>query len=403
MKKFIATILIISSQVILHAQCPPGNLLLFSSQAQIDEFKVNYPNCTDFDGDIVISGAGIINLYGLSELNSIDGNLQFLYVSGLTNMFGLEGLTTIGGSLLIIENYTLSNLMGLTSLSSVGAEVAIYNNVNLTRVNGLDSLSSVGLGFTISSNAVLNEVPGLNKLAVVGGNFIIENNPSLTDITGLYSLSEVMGNLSLDDLETLESVTGLEGLTSVGGDLSLEFNTILNDLSALDGLTSIGGDLNIRSNYALTTLAGLDNIDAGSINNLLMYSNTSLSTCEVLSICQYLASPNGTITISNNATGCDTQGEIEDACVGVDIYEPSTMDEVLIYPNPATSAIMIQTTGMPSDNSTITVLNTGGQLLIEQALTEAVTSIDISSFPPGVYFVKIRGRNSISVQKMIKQ
>ncbi len=338
MKNLTATILIIFSQVILYAQCPPGDLLLFSSQTQINEFKVNYPNCTDFDGSIIITGSGIINLYGLSELNSIGGDLQLIYVSGLTNMFGLEGLTAIGGSLLIIENYTLSNLMGLTSLSSVGDEVAIHNNVSLTRVNALDSLSSVGLN-----------------------------------------------------------------LTSVGGDLSLEFNTVLNDLSALEGLTSIGGDLNIRSNYALTTLAGLDNIDAGSINNLLMYSNTSLSTCEVLSICQYLASPNGTITITNNATGCDNQGEIEDACVGVDIYEPSTMDEVLIYPNPATSAITVELPMMPTHSTHLTISNTSGQQLIHAQIRASQTKVDISHLPKGIYFVKVWDDENVMVDKVIKE
>lgn len=314
MKNLTATILIIFSQVILYAQCPPGDLLLFSSQTQINEFKVNYPNCTDFDGSIIITGSGIINLYGLSELNSIGGDLQLIYVSGLTNMFGLEGLTAIGGSLLIIENYTLSNLMGLTSLSSVGDEVAIHNNVSLTRVNALDSLSSVGLN-----------------------------------------------------------------------------------------LTSVGGDLNIRSNYALTTLAGLDNIDAGSINNLLMYSNTSLSTCEVLSICQYLASPNGTITITNNATGCDNQGEIEDACVGVDIYEPSTMDEVLIYPNPATSAITVELPMMPTHSTHLTISNTSGQQLIHAQIRASQTKVDISHLPKGIYFVKVWDDENVMVDKVIKE
>ncbi len=63
----------------------------------------------------------------------------------------------------------------------------------------------------------------------------------------------------------------------MGGDLVIQTNPVMTNVAGLENLTSIGGDLTIQSNQALNSLAGLDNIDASSINNLTIYSNTSLS------------------------------------------------------------------------------------------------------------------------------
>jgi hypothetical protein len=110
--------------------------------------------------------------------------------------------------------------------------------------------------------------------------------------------------------------TEIEGDVTIGG----WDNTNLNGLSVLtstEGNVFIGDDAG--GNHALTSLTGLDNIDGGSIIDLIIGDNPYLSTCEVQSICDYLASPNGSIEISGNATGCNSQQEVEAACgVGLD-------------------------------------------------------------------------------------
>lgn len=402
MKNFAVTIIIVFSQLILLAQCPPGDLY-FSSQAQVDAFPIDYPSCTEIPGSVIITGGAIVNLYGFNNVTSIGGDLSLLYTVTLNNLQGLENLNSIGGSLNMTENYTLNSLLGLNGVVSIGGDLILYKNNFINSMNGLNSLTSIGYSLFINTNTGITSLNGLGNLSSIGISLEIVQNPSLASVAGLESLSTVVGDVSIRNNSVLANLDGLESLSIVGANLTIQTNPVMTSVAGLENLTIIGGDLTIQSNHALSSLAGLGNIDAASISDLTIYSNTSLSNCEVQSICDYLGSPGGSIVITNNATGCDSQQEVEDACVGVDIYEPTYIDEVLIYPNPATSAITIQTTGMPSDNSSITVLNTGGQLLIEQALTEAITSIDISSFPRGVYFVKIRGNNSISVHKMIKQ
>jgi len=213
----------------------------------------------------------------------------------------------------------------------------------------------------------------------------------------LTSLSNVHGSFTIEGCNSLPSLDGLVGITSIGDDLSIRFNPGLSNLFAFEGLTNIGGDLTIRSNIALSSLSGLDNVDAGSINNLTIYSNTVLSTCEVLSVCEYLVSPGGDVTITNNATGCDSPAEVEEACAWVSVSEPGMLLEVDIYPNPANSSITITLPYVPSNNTWLMFSTVNGQEVIRQQIIEVETGIDINHLKAGIYIVKIQtGRDAIT-------
>ena len=85
----------------------------------------------------------------------------------------------------------------------------------------------------------------------------------------------------------------------------------------------------ITFNAILTNLTGVENIDANSISNLSIYNNIILSVCDVQSICDYLASPNGTIEIHDNASGCNSQVEVDSTCTTVSIETINFKDEFI--------------------------------------------------------------------------
>jgi hypothetical protein len=104
------------------------------------------------------------------------------------------------------------------------------------------------------------------------------------------------------------------GCTEIEGDVEISGDDIMN-LYGLSVLTSIGGYIDIWENHALTSLTGLDNIEAASIDNLYITSNSSLSTCEVQSICDYIANPGGTISFHDNNISTDDGREIEEVSI----------------------------------------------------------------------------------------
>lgn len=114
----------------------------------------------------------------------------------------------------------------------------------------------------------------------------------------------------------IKNLIGLNGLKTIGGSLMIEGNDSLVNLAGLDSLTTIGGSLYIRYNKALTSLAGLEHLQAGSITDLTICQNSSLSTCGFPGICSWLSSPLGVANIYYNAPGCNNIDEIVDGCGG---------------------------------------------------------------------------------------
>src|SRR5690606_6408322 len=119
LKKLGVSILFLFFTLGLKAQCPPGVVSL-TSQAQIDAFATNYPNCTGVSGNLTIQGASITDLTPLSNLTSVGGYLYIYNNSNLNNLDGLSNLTSVGGYLHIRSNSSLNNLDGLSKLSSLG-------------------------------------------------------------------------------------------------------------------------------------------------------------------------------------------------------------------------------------------------------------------------------------------
>ena len=76
MKKLLFAIaLIVFCHASIMAQpCLPEGIT-FTTQAQIDNFQTNFPNCTEIEGDVIIEGNDITNLNGLNVLNSTGGFL----------------------------------------------------------------------------------------------------------------------------------------------------------------------------------------------------------------------------------------------------------------------------------------------------------------------------------------
>jgi len=172
------------------SQCPSGNVIL-QTQIEVFEFLLDYPYCTEIDGDLTISGTDIEDLRVLRNINHISGSLLIENNPILSSLDGLDNITSINGQVFIRNNIGLINLEGLNSLQSANG-ITIFNNQSLQTLNGLNSLS------TISSVGI-----SINK------------NPSLQDITALLTLQTVVGNISIEE-SGLESLTGLDNINPSG-------------------------------------------------------------------------------------------------------------------------------------------------------------------------------------------
>src|SRR5690606_11911393 len=162
-------------------QCPAGNVTL-NSQAGVNNFATDYPNCTEISGGLYISGGSTItDLSPLSNLTSVGGYLYIGSNFSLTKLDGLSNLTSVGGYLFIYDNFNLTDLDGLSNLTSLGGYLVVGSNSNLTNLDGLSNLTSVGGYLSISSNSSLTNISGLENINPSTFNYLrIIDNPNLS-------------------------------------------------------------------------------------------------------------------------------------------------------------------------------------------------------------------------------
>ncbi|MBC8465937.1 T9SS type A sorting domain-containing protein [bacterium] len=291
-----------------------------------------------------------------------------------------------------IDSFQINN----PGCTEIEGDVVISGN-DITNLNGLNVLTAVIGSLIFDFNDALTSLTGLDNLTSIGGGLGIGNSPSLTSLTGLDNVTSIGGDLYIDDNASLVSLTGLENVTSIGGLLYFDFNSALISFTGLDNLVSIGDDLVIYENNSLISLTGLDNINASSISNLAISDNPYLATCEIQSVCDYLANPTGIIDIQNNATGCNSQQEVEDACEALSVESITFEEEVSIYPNPVTSELFISSSG--AEITEVTIYNQVGQKVLHH---KPVTQpIDVSMLRLGIYVIEVVCGNRKMREKLI--
>ncbi len=464
--------------------CLPEGIT-FTTQEEIDNFQINYPNCTEIEGDVTIgyndgTVSDITNLNGLSVLTSAGGDFRIINNATLTSLIGLDNMTYIGGNISIGNNDALTSLTGLEGLTSIGGDLEVgflyimtcYGNSSLTSLEGLYNLTSIGGGLKVICNESLPNLTGLENIASIAGELHILYNDGLVNLTGLEGLTSIGGTLSIGGNDTLPnlmgldnvtsiggnleigfqfgslngnlslvSLTGLEGLTSIGGNLEIGKNDALTSLSGLDNVTSIGGNLEIgiftgninfsgnlslasleglhsvtsiggwllvKENDALSGLQGLDSIDAGSITNLYIWSNSSLSSCEAQSICDYLSAPNGEISIQDNSPGCNNVQEVADACDSITLINNEMVKpDLSILPNPVNRQAVLSLNIQSKISVEICICNTTGICLKKwyfqnQQTGQVEFNLDLKDLQAGIYFCSVQIGNEMVTKKIIK-
>ena len=373
------------------------------------------PNDNGYFGGLYIGDRGrdgpsypnesLSNIDGLSGLSYVGSSVRILYNPLLENLNGLNNLTSIEGAtppyngLGIGHNDNLTDLNGLINITSIGGDLRIYDNNNLTDLNGLNNLISIESSLWITGNSNLTDLNGFNNLSSIGGWLDIEYNSLLENLDGLENLTSIEGHLYISENDNLTDLNGLINITSIEGDLFIMGLTNLTDLNGLNNLSSIGDVLGIVENDGLIDLNGLNNLTSigGSID--ISY-NISLSECEIQSICAYLENPNGNVYISDNATGCNSVAEVEDACNLVGIDEINLFSSVSIYPNPNTGLINIDL-GSLTDVS-IKVLNVSGQLIYyKENINSPIYQFELDA-APGIYILELSAVGEKQQFKIIK-
>ena len=137
-----------------------------------------------------------------------------------------------------------------------------------------------------------------------------------------------------------------------------------------------------------------------------IFDNASLSECEVLSICEYLAAPIGTVDIYNNALGCNTQEEVEEECQILSIEELSISREVVSQPNPFTTSTTLSYELQQPEKVQLSIYNHLGQIVYQtqenqpQGKQQLIWNAEV--YAEGVYYYRLKVGDAIANGKLVK-
>jgi hypothetical protein len=313
MKKLIIPALIIFLlQVNTFSQsCLPEGIT-FTSQIEIDQFKINYPGCNIIEGNVNIWG-NMTNLDSLYILTAIFGNV-WISAPMLEDLSGLDNLSQVNGDFRISGNVLMIGLEGLEGLMNIGGELWIQSNFALENLYGLNHLNEIGGNLTIEDNDALSDLEGMEQLAYVGGQFSIWDNENINSLAGVGNLTAIGSALYISNNPLLVTLVGLTNLSEIGGDLWIDTNPSLINLTGLESLNSIAGWIRIKHNISLNSLTGIENLDGSSIQNIEIKLNNSLTSCAVESICEFLSNPTGVVDIYDNGEDCNNPPDIAHQC-----------------------------------------------------------------------------------------
>ena len=253
---------------------------------------------------------------------------------------------------------------------------------------------------------------------MIEGSIQISGN-DITNLDGLSQITSIEGDFEIgnggpwpDTNPSLTSLSGLDNLTTIEGDLLVLSNLGLTSLSGLENLTFIGGSLIIgntwytwkHGNPELTSLTALENLDFIG-GDLKILNNDVLSNCDINSICDYLAVPNGTVEIHSNAEGCNSQQEVEEACAS-SINEVSALYGIKTSPNPFSISTTLSYSLKQPSTVQLSIYNQLGQLVYQHSEDQQQGSQqlqwDAQDQPGGLYFYQLHAGDQTATGKLVK-
>lgn len=334
--------------------CLPLGIVI-SSQADLEQFLLDFPDCKVIEGDVTISGGDITDLSSLEAVEQILGTLTIRDCDALESIAPLsnigrlgslvirrcESLTSVTGfdNILAMDKLVLSDVGSVTNFNAFENLQSLTDSLYFWRL-GIDSL--VGFDDLQEADRIefrsldLQSFRGFNSLKVAWQiNF---SSFSCREFIGFDSLRSTTSLLSCgaDDLEKydgfhqLDSVgttfgfygdapnggvqafeklrtTGnvilstnmsilspsFESLTTIKQDLFVRFCTFenLDFLSGLRNTAEKTADIRISGCPNLTDISGLDGFISDSIRSVRILNNPLLKVCHSDLVCAVLENP----------------------------------------------------------------------------------------------------------------
>ncbi|MFH1005001.1 MAG: YCF48-related protein [Bacteroidota bacterium] len=280
------------------------------------------------------------------------------------------------------ENATLTATGGVSYLWSTGATMASIIVLPITTTTYTVTVTSAE-GCIATDNVIVtvDYVPanaGADKIICQGQSVILtaSGGTFYTWSTGATTTSIIVSPTTT----TTYTVTAINSCGSATDNVVVNVNSLPVANAGTDTAICIGQSI-------VLTASGGD----------IYLWNTNATTASIT--VSPTATTTYTVTVTNfcGSTTDNVVVTVTVPCVG--ITDITTINNFIIYPNPATDNITIES----PQQAVMEISNIQGQLIKTLVTSNNKTSVDVSAFSNGMYFIKAKTEKGIAIKKFVKE
>ena len=389
------------------AQCPPGSLSLLT-QAQVNQFLLDYPNCTNLNGDLYIASNDVTDISAFSLIQSINGDLSFHQTNCINANF--PNLTSVNGHIYFHQNYLLENA-NFPNLVGTISYIYFHQNTNLINITLCSVLNTSDYLYFHQNSSLLSLC--LDDLISVGGHFYLlgSNLSNLSTLQNLQSINEYLYLVSNPNLSNCEGICMLLNNNGVNGSITISNNP--SQCSSLSEVQTVCLALPIVFSKPLVAKNNLNTIILNwsvttQINNnkyIIEHSKDGKDFSPIGEIAGdgtnnaelYYTYTHKTPSIGVNyyrIKQIDYDGQYSYSNIASVEYE-GDYSEIAIYPNPATDEVKIYT----PNNTKLTITDIYGRTVKTLSIIEGENSLDIKELPSGFYIFALQNGDRYKILK----
>lgn len=435
---------------VLNSQCPLSDIEL-SSQAEVDSFTINYPNCAEIQGNLTISNfiGNIEDLSPLNQITRIEGDFLIRANPKLKSIADFKNLKEVLGTLSIELNSNLTSITGFEKLEMVDG-LRLVNNEKLLEFNFFPNLDTIRSNLNVfvlvdefnlnANNEIYTEFLSLNgnikfdfSNRLIGLKVVdISMNQYIGSLDSLYSkIPYYVNNIRINDKEkfSFNGIGKYDSLKSIRfsdiDDLIFNENIVTSyaielSLRNCNGFQNLDNISNIRlASIFLSSLSQLSNVNSFSdlseleslsisncenitsiigfesafnIKEVFISSNESLSECAIEPICNAISEYPENIIIRENLNQCENVDSVAYNCT-TSIIEELENSNFKIIPNPASHTIAIDISYPKGNYHSLRIINSIGKTI--KILNPNEKHIKINELNNGHYFLILSSQKQV--------
>ena len=344
------------------------------------------------------------------------------------NPIGANTYTISGGSAIVSPTTNASyNVTGTSTQGCVSSNTAVSS----VTVNAKPTVS-VNSGSICSGSSFTISPTGANTYTISGGSAIVSPTTNASyNVTGTSAQGCVSSNTAVSSV----TVNAKPAISVNNGSICSGASFTINPTGASTytisgGLTVVTPTTNTSYNVTGTSAQGcvstntavssvtvntLPNVTAITNNTLLCTGQTATLTANGAStylwntsVTTSIIAISPTVTTNYTVTGTDVNGcsnsvvltQSVSLCTGINSQIVTPNSQIVLYPNPSNGVFTISAI---EQNTSIGIYNAIGELVKSIQSTDSNTTIDLSNYSNGIYFIKVKNNKGEAIQKLIKQ